>query len=127
MAADLLKHTLEAWGPSGMRVAHVRWTPSASATQTLTEAHGVLTVTRSGAGAYVVNLREPCKSLVAIVQVVENDTTLYHVARVESSSASAGTVTLSHKSVAFASVASGPTASDTVDELQVIILQRMHN
>lgn len=126
MAGDLLKHVVEAWGPQA-RIAYARWAPSSADTQTLTEAQGITSITRSGAGAYTVNLREACKALVAIVTVVENNTTHYHFARVESSSASAGTVALSHKSVAVASVASGPSASDTVDELQVLVIQRLYN
>jgi hypothetical protein len=116
---------VESWGQS-LRVARVRWAPSSDATQTLTEAEGVSSVTRSGAGAYTINLMEKCLDLVAIVQVIENDTTHYHFARPESFDASAGTVSVSHKSVAFASVASGPTASDTVDQLEVIVFQRLY-
>lgn len=126
MPGDRLKHAIESWGPQA-RVAYVRWAPSASATQTLTEAQGVTSVTRSGAGQYVVNLRSPCKALVAIPSFVENDTTDYHFVRVESSSASAGTVNVSHKTVAFASVASGPTASDTVDEICLVVIMRVYN
>lgn len=124
MAGDNLKHCLEAWGPKA-RLAYVRWTPSGSATQTLTEAQGVASVARTGAGAYTITLKDKCKALVAFPQEIENDTTHYHVTRVESSSASAGTIAISHKSVAFASVASGPSASDTVDEIEVLILMRM--
>jgi hypothetical protein len=124
MTNTKLKHLLWAYGPE-TRLAYVRWAPSSADTQTLSEAQGVSTVTRSGAGAYTVNLPIKPKDLIAIVQVVENDTTHYHFARVESQSATAGTVTLSHKSVAFASVASGPTASDTVDQLEVLIIMRV--
>lgn len=124
MTNTKLKHLLWAYGPE-TRVAFVRWAPSASATQTLSESQGVTSVTRSGAGAYVVNLPVKPKDMIAIVQVVEDDTTLYHFARVESQSATAGTVNISHKSVAFASVASGPTASDTVDQLEVLIIMRV--
>lgn len=124
MTNTKLKHLLWAYGPE-TRVAYVRWAPSGSATQTLSESQGVVSVTRSGAGAYTVNLPVKPKDLIAIVQIVEDDTTLYHFARVESQSPTAGTVSISHKSVAFASVASGPTASDTVDQLEVLILMRV--
>lgn len=120
-----LTHLLEHYGPE-CRVVSARWAPSASATQTLTEAFGITSITRSGAGAYVVNLAiAPRTIIMADVTVVENDTTTYHFARVESTSASAKTITISHKSVAFASVASGPTASDTVDELMFVALLRI--
>ena len=65
------------------------------------------------------------KDLECIIQVIENDTTHFHFARVESQSASAGTVAVSYKSVAFADVASGPSASDTVDQLVAVIFYRM--
>lgn len=117
-------HPLKVYGPETI-VAYVRWAPSSADTQTLTESQGVTSVTRSGAGAYTVNLALKPKFLTPLVQHVENDTTLFHFVRVESSSASAGTVTISHKSVAFASIASGPTASDTVDEICVVVLLRV--
>lgn len=120
----LLKSVLKAYGPDSELVA-VRWAPSGDATQTLTEAHGVASVTRSGAGAYTVNLSEGCKEIVwAIVREIENDTTDFHFARIESMSAANKTITVSHKSVAFASVASGPSGSDTVDQLEVVALVR---
>lgn len=124
---DFLKNALLAWGPKSSKTGWVRWAPSNAATQTLTEAQGVTSITRTGAGAYTLNLKEKCKALIAIIREVENDTTTYHFARVESSDAAGGTIAVSHKSVAFASVASGPTASDTVDELEVIFIQRMNN
>ena len=111
---------------SDITVARVRWAPSSAATQTLTEASGVTSVTRSGAGAYTITLTDSkVKDLQCLIQVIENDTTHYHVARVESISLTAGTITVSHKSVAFASVASGPSGSDTVDQLQAVITYRM--
>jgi hypothetical protein len=123
---DHLKHQLEAWGPRA-RIAYARWAPTSAAVQNLVQGQvqGVQTITRSGAGAYQIVLKDKCKDLVAIVSVVENDTTLYHFARVESQDAVAGTVNISHKSVAFAGVASGPASTDTVDQLTVLIIQRM--
>jgi len=124
MATELIsKGVVQAYG-SGNLVAYVRWAPSASATQTLTDNFGVKSVTRSGAGQYVVNLVDKAPGLIALAQEIENDTTTYHFVRVESTSASAGTVNVSHKSVVFSSVASGPTASDTVDEIEVFVWAR---
>lgn len=119
-----LKKLLKAYGPE-TEVAYVRWTPSGSATQTLTEAQGVSRVARDNAGAWTVTLAVKPKAMVAIVQHIENDTTLFHFSRAESTSLTAGTVTVSHKSVAYASIASGPTASDTVDEMEVIVIMRV--
>lgn len=123
---DHLKHAIEAWGPRA-RIAYARWAPSSADTQVLVQGRyqGITRITRSGAGAYQAVLRDKCKDLIAIVGVVEDDTTHFHFARIESQDAAAGTVNISHKSVAFASVASGPSGSDTVDQLHVFIVQRM--
>lgn len=119
--------SLKSMGPD-VRIARVRWAPSNAATQTLTEAAGVVSVTRSGAGAYTINLMDTkLKDLECVIQVIENDTTHYHVARVESLSLTAGTVTVSHKSVVFADVATGPAGSDTVDQLQAVIFYRVYD
>lgn len=132
--ADLLKNDLKIWGPKNSVLGYVKWAPSASATQTLTEAQGVSSVTRSGAGAYAVNVKDPSKELVAVVGYRENDTTTYHFVRVESYTQSTSNgitrytaINISHKSVVFASVASGPTASDTVDEITVWFIQRFND
>lgn len=94
--ADFLKHALQCYGPMS-EVCYVRWAPSSSATQTLTEAYGVTSVTRSAIGSYVVNLKEPCKALVAFAQVIDNSTTNRSIARIDSSSASAGTIAVKHE------------------------------
>ena len=120
-----LKKRLMAFGSDHV-LAYVRWAPSGSATQTLTEANGVSSVTRSGAGAYTINFSVIPKAIIPLEPTnIENDTTHFHFARVESTSATAGTATVTHKSVAFASVASGPSGSDTVDELCFAFLLRI--
>ncbi len=123
---DHLKHELEAWGPRA-RIVYARWVPTSAAVQNLVQgqAQGVQTITRSGAGQYQLVLKDKCKDMVAVVGYVENDTTLFHFVRVESQDAAAGTVNISHKSVAFAGIASGPAATDTVDQISVIVIQRM--
>lgn len=127
MADNVFTGQIKCMG-ADIRVARVRWAPSNAATQTLTEAAGVTSVTRSGAGAYTINLADSkLKDLEAYIQVIENNTTHYHFARVESFSATNGTVAVSHKSCAFADVASGPTASDTVDQLQVLVVYRVYD
>lgn len=132
MISTVAKELVRAYGPDTV-LAWVRWTPSGSATQTITgssaEACGVKSVTRSGAGAYLITFSEKPKFIVPLcAECVENDTTTYHFVRVESTSVPASgpaTATVSHKSVAFASVASGPAGSDTVDELYFAFALRM--
>lgn len=118
------KSRLRVFGPK-TEFAYVRWAPSGSATQTLTEAHGVTGVARTGAGAWTITLSSACEEVIPLIAYVENDTTTYHFAEVTATSASAGTVTARHRSVAYASVASGPSASDTVDQIEVLVLKRM--
>jgi hypothetical protein len=103
---DYLKHAIEAWGPRA-KIAYGRWAPSSATTQTITagQTQGVASITRNSIGNYTINLQEACKELVAVVGVVENDTTVRHVARVESFDAAAGTVTVSHKVTTFAAEA----------------------
>jgi hypothetical protein len=121
---------LKAFGPNAT-VAYVRWTPTAYSSandQTLTESAGVASVRQTAAGAFTINFCMVPKAIVPIhVGFVENDTTLYHFVRCDSTSASAATATVTHKSVAFASVASGPTLSDTVDELCFAFILRTEN
>jgi len=127
MADAIFTGSIKCMGPD-IRIARVRWAPSNAATQTLTEAAGVTSVTRSGAGAYAINLADTkLKDLECFIQVIENNTTHYHVARVESQVASTGVVTVSHKSVAFADVATGPSGSDTVDQLVAVIFYRVYD
>lgn len=102
---DFFKKMIRAYGPQ-VDVAYVRWAPSSAATQTLTEAHGVSSVTRNSIGNYTINLSETCKALTAFAAPIENDTTVGHQVRVESSVAASGTVTVSHKIKTFASEAS---------------------
>ncbi len=118
------KHRLRAFGPK-TEIAYARWAPSGSAAQTLTEAHGVRSVARSGAGAWTITLAGACEAMVALIAYVENDTTKYHFAEITATDAAAGTITARHRDVAYASVASGPAASDTVDQIEVLVLRRM--
>lgn len=110
--------------PGGL-IASVRFVPAASqAAVVINEQWGVKSVTRDGTGAYTIAVFGKVKGMTAVAVGQENDTTTYHFVRVESQSDTAGTVTISHKSVAFASVASGPTASDTIDGIVVHIYCR---
>lgn len=123
MATRNILAPTRAYGP--MAIAACRFVPGASTAAIVTqESWGVRSITRDSAGVYTIALLGKPRGFVALVGHTENDTTHYHVVRVESQSDSASTVTLSHKSVAFASVASGPTASDTVDAISVVVFER---
>ncbi len=109
-----------AYGPGCF--AAIRFVPGA--TPTIQERWGIASLTRDNTGLYTIALQGKPKGFIAIPSHTENDTTHFHFVRVESQSDSAGTVTISHKSVAFASVASGPAASDTVDAITCLFYSR---
>lgn len=105
--------------------AACRFVPGAStAAIVLQESWGIQSIVRNSAGNYTITLLGRPKGFVCVVGYHEDDTTTYHFVRVESQSDSARTVTISHKSVAFASVASGPAASDTVDAITLQFHER---
>lgn len=117
-----LKHPVQMHGPLSV-IARVRWAPSSAAVQVLTESCGVKNVTRSGAGVYAVNLLPGMKAVNALVQRVDNGLTLYQWPEVTAVSTSA--VSLRLRNQAFASVASAPSASDTIDQLEVLVWGRI--
>lgn len=104
---DQLKHLLRGWGPE-TRVAVCRFTPGASpALQTFLENRGFASVTRTGAGAWTAQLIDTkVKSIEAFAWEIENDTTIRHRTRVDSFSATAGTIAVTHKVSTYASEAS---------------------
>lgn len=116
-----LKRNVDCYGPAPV-VARVRWSPSSSSVQTLTEACGVRSVTRSGAGVYTVNLTPGFKAVLPLVQIVDDGTTNYHWT--EATATTTSTISVRHRTHAFADVATAPTASDTVDEICVTIFGR---
>ena len=106
-------------------VAAVRFVPAATtAAIVVQEGWGIRSITRDSTGVYTIALLGKPKGVVALTDFVENDATTYHFVRVESQSDSANTVTISHKSVVFANVATGPAASDTVDAISVVFYER---
>ena len=104
-------------------VAACRFTPSGSATQTLTHSFGILSVTRTGAGAWTVQLAPELRGAPFFprIEVVEDDTTNYHWVDVTTITESTGQFTCRHRTQVYASVASAPTASDTVDQIQIFV------
>jgi hypothetical protein len=104
---------------SGAVLGAVRFVPGA--TPTIQHRFGVKSVARNGgAGLYRITLTGKHQGFIAVVSYNENDTTLYHFVRVEAIDESASTIDISHKSCAFANVATGPAASDTVDSITVV-------
>ncbi len=107
-------------------LAACRFTPGASqAAIVVSEQWGIASITRTGAGAYDIKLQGKVKGLCAVAVGQENDTTNYHWVRVESQNDATATVSISHKTQVFASVASAPTASDTIDAIVVLIYGRV--
>ena len=123
---------LDIYGPHHV-VAYARWAPTAYSSannQTLTESEGIASVRQTAAGTFTVTFLATPKAIIPVsVAIIENDTTHFHFARVESTaiSSTAGTAVVTHKSVAYASVASGPALSDTVDEICVAFILRLEN
>lgn len=112
-----MKHPVMANGAAS-KIAYVRWTPSTAATQTLTDAQGVSSVTRTSIGLYVINFASIPSVIIPLgARDIDDGTTLYVYPRIKSTDAAAGTATVDLKTVAVASVASGAALSDTIDEL----------
>ncbi len=105
--------------------AAVRFTPGASqAAIVVQEQWGVQSITRVSTGLYDIKLQGKVKGMCAYACGQEDDTTNWHVVRVESQTDSTATVRVSHKSVVYASVASGPSFSDTIDAIVVYVYGR---
>ena len=104
--------------PVKSKIAFVRWAPTSDDVQTITDAQGVVSVARTSIGLYVITFDDIPSVIVPLgAGYVDNGTTLWVESRVQTTSASAGTATVTLKTVAYASVASGPSLSDTLDEL----------
>lgn len=112
-------------GYGAVALAGVRFVPGAStAAISVQESWGIKSLVRDSTGVYTITLLGRPKGFIALVGHTENDATTYHFVRVESQSDSAYTVTVSHKSVLFANVATGPAASDAVDSISIVVLER---
>lgn len=112
-----IKHQIQAHGAPS-KVAYVRWAPSSAAVQTLTDAQGVTSVSRTSIGLYVITFSSfPAVIIPLGAETIDTGATLYIEAKVKSTDISTGTATVTLKTVAYASVASGPALSDTLAEL----------
>ncbi len=79
-----------------------------------------IAITRTGEGVYVVTLPSPLKAFKSVV-VVCNDTGEFHEVS-WALSASARTITITHKTCAYADIATGPAAEDVVSDIEFIAL-----
>lgn len=111
-------------GPLSL-IARARWAPSSAAIQTLIDSPGVKNVTRASAGVYAVNLLPGFKAITAMVQRIDDSITLYQWHEITSISDSTGVVNVRLRSKAFASVAGAPDASDSCDQLEVLVWGRI--
>lgn len=100
------------------KLAYVRWAPTSDDVQTITDAQGITGVSRTSIGLYVITFASKPAVIIPLgATYVDNGATLWVEVRVKSTSATAGTATVNLSTVAYASVASGPSLSDTLDEL----------
>ena len=104
--------------PVRSKLCWVRWAPTSDAAQTITDAEGVTSIARTSIGLYVITFSTIGTVIVPLAaNYVDNGNTLWVEVRVKSTDAAAGTATVNLSTVAYASVASGPSLSDTLDEL----------
>lgn len=122
--ANGLKNECQMHGPLSL-IAKCRWAPSSAAIQTMTVSDGVLNVTRASAGVYTVNLMPGYKAISAVVQRIDDSITLYQWHEPTAMSNTNGTVSVRLRNKAFASVAGAPDASDTCDQLLVLVWGRI--
>lgn len=120
--ANSLKNDVQLHGPLSL-IARVRWAPSSAAIQAVTDGAGVKNVTRSGTGVYAVNLLPGYKAVSAIIQAIDDSITLHQWPEVTAVSTTAVSVRLRNQ--AFANAATAPEASDTCDQLEVLIWGRV--
>ena len=112
-----IKHDVKCNGAQS-KLCYVRWAPSSSDAQTITDAQGISGVARTSIGLYVISFTSKPDIIIPLgASYVDNGTTLWVEVRNQTTSATAGTATVTLKTVAYASVASGPSLSDTLDEL----------
>lgn len=116
-----LKKPLHCYGPDH-ELVYVLFTPAASpAPQVLTEAQGVTAVTRTGPGAFTLTFcRKPYAILPVSAEAIENDTTVRHQARVESTNAAAGTAAVTHKVTTFAAEASAVVVKGRLPDVAAV-------
>lgn len=105
-------------------ISSFRFAPGVTTVAGMAEASGVSSITRNGAGDYTIVLTDRPKGFVVALSLQSADTTLFHQLREISHTDSTTTVRIVHRSVAFASVASGDALSDSFDFISAIVTKR---
>lgn len=109
-------------------ISWARFAPAASpAAQVRSDAFGIKSIVRSGAGVYVVTLAEKAPSFVANLTIVDTSTDL-HDLKVTAYDYDAGTFTITHRSATLAALDADFTAlaaSDDVDEIWLEVTGRV--
>lgn len=81
-------------------------------------------IARTGEGTWTIIPSEKVAALVSATVTVEENATTFHEVRVTSSAISAGTltVTIRHRTCAYADIATGPAAEDVIDKIHFNIV-----
>lgn len=118
-----LVHALKCSGPQA-KLCWVKFTGVNGAAPTVDEAHGVsATVARDNEGVWTVTLKGAVKAMAVVgVSTVSGDTDYHELTYTES--VSAKTVTITHKSCAYADIATGPAADDIAGQITLTVLVR---
>lgn len=120
MHTNVLKHFLRCYGPNHA-VAYARWTPQTGSVQTLTEGHGIVSITRTNTGSYTARLQDAARSMTPWTQV-ESSFTLYNQTLNVVGSAT-GSIDLEYRSTPYALLSgSGHRLADTPAEDETAIL-----
>jgi hypothetical protein len=118
-----LTHMLKCAGPQA-KLCYVKFTGVNGAAPTVDEAHGVsATVSRSGEGVWVVTLKGAVKAMAVVgLRQVSGNSAYHELTHTES--VSAKTVTITHKTCAYADIATGPAADDMAGQITLTVLVR---
>jgi hypothetical protein len=114
---------LKCAGPQA-KLCYVKFTGVNGAAPTVDEAHGVsATVSRSGEGVWVVTLKGAVKAMAVVgLRQVSGNSAYHELTHTES--VSAKTVTITHKTCAYADIATGPAADDMAGQITLTVLVR---
>jgi len=125
MNTTTLKKPLWSAGPQS-RVVWVKFTPNGTSNPTVAESHGCsATVTYSDVGEYVVSLGVNALKAICVLNLscVPGDSNYHELVYAES--VSAKTITVNHRTVAYAAIeATGPAASNTCGQITLAVLCR---
>lgn len=118
-----LTHLLKCAGPQA-KLCWVKFTPTNGAAPTVDEAHGVsATVSRTGEGVFEVALKGGVKAMAVVGVNNIPPASAYHVLTF-AESVTNKTVTITHKTCAYADIATGPAADDMAGQITLAVLVR---